>query len=130
MKKVLLSLSLLFVSSVSFASFDTSFTKLELQKMTPEYFDDLAHERQVELGILFISREPGVSTFILNLNNDAYFAVQEFAQGVPPMFEYCSWEDRKSARGKVLKATLKAIAMGFAKEVPVQIAKQLVGCPV
>jgi len=133
MKKVFLSLSLLFfgflTSSVSFASFDCSFTETQLRTLTLQQFAQLPLEKKVELSIIFqvCTSDEEAAKLVRYLPKNTFIALQQFTLGVPQMYNFCSWEERKSARGKILQATLKAIAMGFVKEVPVQVGKQLVG---
>jgi hypothetical protein len=136
MKKVILSCFFIvsgFIASQvglaaeSVSKFDCSFTCEQLSAMTPQQFNQLPQEKKVELAILYKASETdqGAAELILSLPVKTFNAVGNFANNVPPVFNFCDWEERKSARGMVLKATLKAIAMGFVTSIPEHAAKHL-----
>jgi hypothetical protein len=136
MKKVILSCFFLvfgFIASQvslgaeSVSKFDCSFSVKQLEALSPQQFAQLPQEKKVELAILYKASETdqGAAELILSLPLKTFDAVARFATNVPPVFNFCDWEDRKSARGEVLKFTLKAMAMGFVTSIPEHAAKHL-----
>lgn len=97
--------------------------------MTPQQFDKLSQQGKVELSILYHAglSDSGAGDLIRVLPTRTKMFLASYAEGVPPTMYNFVARERRSARGIALEMTMKAIAMGFAREVPIQVAKQLVG---
>jgi hypothetical protein len=99
--------------------------------MTVKQFEQLQLGEKVELSILFqaAKTEDAAAEWINLLPRNTRIVLLRFSENIPPVFTPYAREYR-SARGIALEYTLKAIAIGAAKELPIQIVKQLIGVPI